>query len=219
MISGFTTSVSHAGTTYQVQTEDKGPSASTIVTSIYVAGRVLLTKRTHYDDVLAGDFDRERLERSLRHQHKVICAAVGSGRLQDLKRLTESERVRKVVNPSAAAGIPQKADVAKPAAAKPRGRLSVKVDRRIRFRAGDDRQLEVRVVRGSSEDPVRGAQVSIKVVGSGFRPQIFHAGTDSKGSAKVNLRLPVFRSGRGAVVIRASEGETEAELRRVIRPY
>ena len=217
MISGFTTSVSHDGVNYQVQTEDKGRGAAAIVSLVYHGGTVLFSKKTPYEDLMGGDFDVEHLTRHLRHQHKVICAAVGAGKLEDLKRLGESEKVRSVARPRVAQAV------ASPVAVKKRDasasmKLSVRVDRRIRFKAGDDRMIEVRVVRGPEEEPVRGAQVSIKVVGSDIRPQIFHAGTDSTGSAQVNLRLPVFRSGRGAIVIKANDGTLEAELRRVVRP-
>lgn len=220
MISGFTTSVSHDGINYQVQTEDKGRAVEAIVSLVYRGGTVLLSKRTPYEDLLGPDFDSDELARHLRHQHKVICAAVGAGKLEDLKRLAESEKVRTLARPRvgqiAVLGKQASASVEASASAT---KLSIKVDRRIRFKAGDDRALEVRVVRGPGEEPVRGAQVSIKVVGSNMRPQIFHAGTDSRGCAQINLRIPVFRSGRGAVVFKANDGDREAELRRVVRPF
>ena len=55
-----------------------------------------------------------------------------------------------------------------------------------------------------------------EIVGTSFRPLIFHAKTDSNGIAVVHLQLPHFTSGRAAILIRAmSEGE-EVELRRII---
>lgn len=219
MISGFTTSVSHNGVSFQVQTEDKGRGAGLIVSLVYQGGTVLFSKKTPYEDLMGGDFDVEHLSRHLRHQHKVICAAVGAGKLEDLKRLAESEKVRSIAHPKVSqvsVAAPVKLGQTEKAVS---AKLSIKVDRRIRFKAGDDRVIEVSVVRGPGDEPVRGAQISIKIVGSNIRPQIFHAGTDSRGCAQVNLRIPVFRGGRGAVIIKANDGNLEAELRRVVRPF
>ncbi len=84
------------------------------------------------------------------------------------------------------------------------------------FRGGERRTITMIVRRGNVETGLSGAQILVKIIGSSFRPLIFHAKTDSNGVATVHLQLPHFRAGRAAVFIKAiSEGE-EAELRRVI---
>ena len=57
----------------------------------------------------------------------------------------------------------------------------------------------------------------VKVLGSDFRPQIFHAVADPNGVAAVSISIPEFRSGRAAVLVRAMIGNEEAEIRRVIK--
>ncbi len=73
------------------------------------------------------------------------------------------------------------------------------------------------VRRGNTNKGLSGAHILVKIIGSSFRPLIFHAKSDSNGVATVHLQLPHFRAGRAAILIKAmSEGE-ESELRRVIQ--
>lgn len=95
--------------------------------------------------------------------------------------------------------------------------IKVKFLKDYKFNSGERKEVEVRVCRGADENTLKDCNVMIKVIGSAFRPQIFHSKTDSKGVAKVELKLPKFRSGRAAILVRASINGEEAELRRVIK--
>ena len=97
MITGFNTDIEYEGVTYHVQTEDKGTATPLILTLVYNRGTVLASKRSPYDDLLAGDFDEKILIERLKKQHKLMCGAIRAGRLEDLKRMTmkESESRRK----------------------------------------------------------------------------------------------------------------------------
>ncbi len=95
-------------------------------------------------------------------------------------------------------------------------RLSIELLGETDFKGGDRKSVGFMVCRGTERKVVPYAQVMVKIIGSTFRPLIFHAATDQNGIAKVNLQLPGFRSGRAAFLVRAmSEGE-EVELRRPI---
>ncbi len=97
-------------------------------------------------------------------------------------------------------------------------KLSVELLSDTKFKGGERRDVHIMVCRGTDRKVVRDAQVMIKVLGSSFRPLIFHAKTDMNGLAKVHLQLPHFHAGRAAILIRAmSEGE-EIEFRRIITP-
>ena len=85
-----------------------------------------------------------------------------------------------------------------------------------RFRGGEHKSVTFMVCRGTQNKVIADAQVMIKILGSSFRPMIFHARTDANGIAKVNLQFPTFSEGRAALLVRAtSEGE-EVEFRRVV---
>lgn len=86
------------------------------------------------------------------------------------------------------------------------------------FRAGDSLTLRILVshLSANSEKPMNGAVVSVKVLGTTFRPLIYSMKTQSDGIATVSAQIPKFTSGRAAILIRALAGGSETELRRVI---
>lgn len=85
------------------------------------------------------------------------------------------------------------------------------------FRAGQLVMVKVHVGRGTyGRLPVADAQVTVKVLGTTFRPLILTSVTDATGMAVVRALLPRFTSGRAAIIIRAVDGEDAAEIRRII---
>ena len=89
VITGFNTDIPHAGVTYHVQTEDKGLDTPLILSLVYVGGAIIASKRTNYEDLIAEGFDEKVLAERLQRQHKLICAAIRAGRVEDLKRMGE----------------------------------------------------------------------------------------------------------------------------------
>jgi hypothetical protein len=88
------------------------------------------------------------------------------------------------------------------------------------FNSGDSRILNVLVVdrHGLDEKPLGNVAVSIKILGTAFRPLIYSLKTDRDGVASVATQIPEFTSGRAAVLVRAVAKDQAAELRRVIHP-
>ncbi|HEX8720309.1 MAG TPA: hypothetical protein VF736_06690, partial [Pyrinomonadaceae bacterium] len=85
------------------------------------------------------------------------------------------------------------------------------------FRAGQLATIKVYVGRGVyGRRPEPGAAVTVKVLGTSFRPLILTATTDAQGVGVVRAMLPRFSSGRAAIIIRAVAGEESAEIRRII---
>jgi hypothetical protein len=68
------------------------------------------------------------------------------------------------------------------------------------------------------ENPLPAAAVSIKILGTTFRPLIYSLKTESDGVATVATQIPEFNSGRAAVLVRVVVKDQAAELRRVIHP-
>lgn len=91
MITGFNTDIEHQGVTYHVQTEDKGVATPLILSLVYDRGTILASKRSPYNDLLVPTFDEKALSERLQNQHKIICAAVRAGRIDDLRRMTAKE--------------------------------------------------------------------------------------------------------------------------------
>lgn len=305
VITGFNTDIEFQGITYHVQTEDKGLATPLILSLVYHRGTILASKRSPYNDLLVN-FDEKILAERLQKQHKLICAAIRAGRIEDLKRMTEKDSAGRQKNQNsevqtkktengtekarisasralgenqkiqpikafeAANGKGSETAIPKPhfeaAIPKPKedtglkslpgaarsepvieavriiedeiilpaeaveiiaddsiikstslGKLQIRIYGDDNFKSGEKRTISIIVFRGSIQFGLEGAQVMVKVIGSAFRPMIFHSRTDMNGVANVHLQMPQFNAGRAVLLIRAISDGEEAEFRRVIR--
>lgn len=258
MITGYNTDVEHDGVVYHVQTEDKGLESPLILSLVYSGGAILASKRSRYEDLIATGFSDEVLAERLKRQHRLICAAIHAGRLDELKRMGGPEPEGQDVETASEARLQTEAselpsadgdqattliedsltekDILAAAAAAytvhdPRRQLPAefeKVDEGIRlslldendFRSGDSLLLRVMLsyVSGENEKPLGGVKVSVKILGTAFRPQIYSMKTQRDGVAIISAQIPEFTSGRAAILIRAETNDSATELRRVIQP-
>lgn len=245
MLTGFNTDVEYGGVVYHVQTEDKGLQTPFILSLVYTGGAILASKRTPYDDLIAEGFDESILAGRLSRQHKLICAAVHAGRIEDLKRLGERDLAETTarrqqasakaleesqVDEQSAETIDTATDVEQETAApdhfalsgteKDQEPLRVILLEENELRSGESVTLRVMVSRAGAgrRQPARKARIAVKILGTNFRPSSTLATTNAQGMAMIPILLPSFESGRAAVLIRAHiDGET-AELRRIILP-
>ena len=286
MITGFNTDIEHDGVVYHVQTEDKGLDSPIILSLVYVGGTILASKRSPYEDLIASGFSDEVLAERLKRQHRLICAAINSGRIDDLKKM--SGRVKEAPPPveepagDATAEVETAASVEEPfeieywpvsqewtpppapadeelaavmepglepryepvdlAAAPPvvepepepiveeveefvdepelEEGLFIELLDDEEFYSGQRYTLRVLVnnrVNGD-EKPLANVAVSVKVLGTTFRPLIYTLKTESDGVASLTTDIPQFNSGRAAVLVRAVTKDQAAELRRIIHP-
>lgn len=289
MISGFNTDIEHDGVVYHVQTEDKGLRSAELMTLVYNRGTILASKRSSYEDLTGGEVDTSQLSERLNRQHKLICAAIRAGRIDELVKKTRetSAAARKskkdalemadpvvdtkpepavpefvpaeiptpiiefdvidaprgpepaakptfddhfvdvpvikevrvveeeiILDPSAVAVVSELSGTERPAHEK----LTIELFGESRYKSGDRVTLTMLICRGSDRRIVPSAQIMVKALGSAFRPVIFHAKSDANGLAKVHLQIPVFKSGRAALLIRVGADGEEVELRRMIVP-
>jgi hypothetical protein len=288
VITGFNTDIKFQGKTYHVQTEDKGLETPLILSLVYDRGTILASKRSRYEDLIESGFDEKILNERLQKQHKLICAAIKVGRIEDLIKMTvkSSDSGKKVPNienglkPDAkpiqnVAKIDEKSEKAIP---KPNlelipnisdiqpsknndssltwkesltideemffqdveiieveeilsaeaveiipeitdevliheNPLTIKMLNESNFKGGERKTLTILVSNG---EPVEKASVMVKILGSSFRPVIFHAKTDNNGIAVVHAQLPHFKTGRAAILVKASAEGEDVELRRSI---
>jgi hypothetical protein len=317
VITGFNTDVEHEGITYHVQTEDKGLKSPLILSLVYVGGTILASKRTPYDDLISTGFEESKLAERLQRQHKLICAAIHAGRIEDLKRQTEREATARskpaetaepkteapeidesvieepeseapgIKEPeveaveSVAAGVEPESEVVMaeapvavvedleiirsddladfmppsiytmppvvqpqtpvvpsvseaPAVQPPeqvdysrvvdyQGSISQEDDLQIvlvdekRFVAGEFVKVNVCLMSATEgRESISDVPVTLKVLGSSFRPLIFSGKTAPDGTATFYAMLPYFTSGRAAILVNAIVKGRRIELRRVI---
>ncbi len=92
MLTGFNTDISYSGTTYHVQTEDKGEANPMIESLVYVRGAILAAKRTYYLKELQSGMSEEQLQSMLEKQHRTILAVIKAGRIQELVEKLNKQR-------------------------------------------------------------------------------------------------------------------------------
>jgi hypothetical protein len=95
-------------------------------------------------------------------------------------------------------------------------RLSIDLIGDSDFYGGQERDVGVMVCRGSERKVVPDAEVMVKVVGSSFRPLVFHSLTDTNGISMVSMQIPQFRTGRATIIVRAMNKGEEVEIRRAV---
>lgn len=342
MITGYNTDVEHAGVVYHVQTEDKGLETPLLLSLVYSGGAILASKRSSYQDLIAAGFDEKVLAERLQRQHRLICAAINAGRIDELKKMASQSRTGPLkmppvtaspvspdpaiepqpqsqlhpeieppalnepqverIEPAAPLEVeplifetipeptyqppqverveaparveveplifetipeptyepPPPVEIAQPpvlentqplglentmeipaAPSRPSAYTVYDSRRRVpqaekpkvedglriflagekNFQGGDVIEMDVCVSQVSSggEVPVSAA-VSVKVLGTAFRPVILSLKTNRHGVAKVSTRIPNFKSGRSAIVIKATAAGQSIETRRVIHP-
>jgi len=71
---------------------------------------------------------------------------------------------------------------------------------------------------GDDRYSVAKARVSLKILGSSFRPESAMVTSDQDGVALIFAQLPRFTNGRAAILVRAETDGESAELRRIILP-
>jgi len=301
VITGFNTDIEHDGIVYHVQTEDKGLDSPIILSLVYSGGAILASKRSPYVDLINSGFNEGVLGERLKRQHRLICAAIRAGRLEDLRRMgvrapegslaaepTEpagTQEPSKKERPPEVKGQPpvtvtnqksaesptaaketEKPKKKEPPPARPVASPGSRTDSAVsqpkpkpvrppsdpeaysvhdprrqsplgvfaesaeglrvtlldeqELRAGDALTLAVLVSykSGDGEKPLSGIPISVKVLGTSFRPVILSLKTQRDGVAVISTQIPPFRSGRAAILVRAVKDGEAVEIRRVIYP-
>jgi hypothetical protein len=298
VITGFNTDIEHNGVVYHVQTEDKGLDSPIILSLVYVGGTILASKRSPYEDLIASGFSDEVLSERLKRQHRLICAAINSGRIDDLKKMSGRTKIapqttdeEELVEQTAAedettaeveatpastteepfeieywpvsqewspvpTSLPEDiAEVFEPGmepryepvdltAAPPPPPPEEVVEEEPQpeeeemvepvledgmfltmlddeeFHSGQRCTLRVQVNEriNGDEKPLTNVAVSVKILGTTFRPLIYTLKTESDGVASITTDIPQFTSGRAAVLVRAVTKDQAAELRCIIHP-
>jgi hypothetical protein len=88
------------------------------------------------------------------------------------------------------------------------------------FRAGETFTIRIELAdrSGKRQKPLTGIPLSVKILGTSFRPQLYSVKTERGGLAAVLATMPTFTSGRAAVLVRAVVKGDTIEVRRVIHP-
>lgn len=95
------------------------------------------------------------------------------------------------------------------------GKLDLKVLTPSAFVAGKSVGLRIQVAHGADMEP--DAVVTVKIIGTAFKPQVFIGRAGHDGVANFSLALPAFTAGTAAIVIEAQSSRGRGELKHLIR--
>jgi hypothetical protein len=80
IVSGYNTRVEYRGSSYIVQTQDKGLGARYVESLIYKSGKLLTSKKTSYTPSLSSPDVKVLIEQIMESQHKKILEEIVEGK-------------------------------------------------------------------------------------------------------------------------------------------
>lgn len=200
MLFGHNSNVEAGGTTYHVQTEDRGTTNALIDTTVYFHGRVLHRRTNNYFDLLPLNPAREEaLKRRLDAQHRAVIEELRSGALR--LPLPQDE-------PVSASAAPHATKTAS-------GALSLELLNAKTWLAGKRASLQV-AVRNEAHQVVAGATVVARMDGATEETK-FSAQTNDFGRTKFEFDMPKLSSAEAALVFEVSKGNARGHLRFQLR--
>ena len=200
MLFGHNTDVAVAGTTYHVQTEDRGAAHALIDTTVYFQGRVLHRRTNHYRDLLPLDPNHQRaLKLRVDEQHRAVVEELRSGSL-------------KIALPPDGKAVPAKTT---PPVAAVSNHLYLELLNAKTWLTGKRALLQI-AVHDQAKKAVEGARVSAKIEGAA-KPAEFSAETGPFGQAQLEFDMPHLAGGDVALIIETTKGTAHGHLRYHLR--
>ena len=189
MITGYNTDVRHGEFLFHVQTEDKPGSRPRIETRVYMAGEILNSRRSNYDDLAKLDpFPEDVVRARMDAQHHIVVLETSAG------CFSEGDDPEDLSIRSATAFRPLGAQLLKAleeTVVEPDA-IAMTVLTPILGQDSSIATIEVRVTTVDTEEPVPGADLSFRM-GSAADPKaiITWGKTDEAGVFKGTLPIPI----------------------------
>lgn len=209
MVFGHNTNVTVAGTTFHVQTEDRGSANALIDTIVYCRGRVLHRRTNNYFDLLPLDPDREqRLKRRVTDQHQGILDEIRSGSLQLAPPAISTA-------PSTPTDTLARAN-STPVPAVAGDAIALELLNAKSWLSGRHALLDVAVRLKDGGAVLIGATVTARIEGAA-EPAEFTTETEAYGQARLKFDMPRLASEEPALVIEARFGAARGHVRFQLR--
>ncbi|HEY2646009.1 MAG TPA: hypothetical protein VGI34_03505 [Candidatus Acidoferrales bacterium] len=191
---GFNSNVRVGNALYHVQTEDRGPTHPFLDTVVYMSGRVVYKRSIGYDlFAISENADglAEKLHERLAVQHREVIAELEAGTLP----IPGKERTPAAGNPETLPGF------------------ELRLMNPKNWLAAGTAILEIEVCDRISKQRVGGADVESFMELEKNRIPCAEGRTNTKGSITLRFLMPPDVSEQMCLVVRATDGEREGELR------
>jgi hypothetical protein len=208
MITGFNTDIDSDGQVYHVQTEDKGLANPTIETLVYTGGQIVCSRKSSYAElVVSGQSGEDVILQRMETQHRTVIREIRDGTLskEDLEpfgwKIVSNKSFDEVVQTFLEEHLPlEKIRVAL-------------IDPRD-VRAGERQNLTLEVTEDTSERPIRGARVVVKLVDrADGETELLSAQTDDWGRVDAPCEIPPKPGAGAALLCEAEAAGKTAEVR------
>lgn len=229
VLTGYNTDIDHAGTTYHVQTEDKGRSNPVVESLVYARGEILFSKRTSYQDLVDQDVESDAIAALMERQHRSIIDNISRGRLA---QLSDDPGILDDDDDTCISGNSDNGD-AGPAGGEPtldevildylaaqRGRahLVLKAVGEQDFIYGEEAEITISAVDSEARAALAGVQIVVlfKSTSEPRRLVLAEGETGDDGRFSAVAPLPEFSGGTSAVVITAESDLGPSEIKHLV---
>jgi hypothetical protein len=226
VLTGFNTDIEHSGTTYHVQTEDKGRGNPLVESLVYTSGEILYTRRTPYHDLVEQDVDREAVASLMERQHRSIVDAVQAGGLARLTGKIEeiaAEDDTTITHRDAGAVSGEEPSLDQVIldyleAQRDRAHLILRAVIEHDFAYATPAPIRVLAVDSVDHAPQSGVRVSVlfKSTAEPRRMVLAEGETGEDGEFSAEAEMPDFAGGTSAVVITAESDLGRSEMKHLV---
>ena len=227
VLTGYNTDIQHSGTTYHVQTEDKGRGNPLVESLVYTSGEILYSRRTPYHDLVEQDVDKEAVASLMERQHRAIVDAVesgGLGRLTGTKGEVPDEDDTTITHsaeePPADKEEPSLDQVILDYLESQRGQAHLILQAAIDHDFCYDGQtgISVTAVDSLAHKPQAGVTISVlfKSTAEPRRLVLAEGTTDDDGRFSAEAEMPSYSGGTSAVVITAKSVLGRSEMKHLV---
>jgi len=211
MITGFNTDVQYEGRVYHVQTEDKGLDNPVVESLVYSGGEIVTSRRSTYGDIAgtAACTEAEILRR-MESQHQTLVREILGGKFDPEGpkpfgyNIITNRSLDEVVLEFLGSTVGEEG-------------IRLELGRHQNLVEGEPASMELRVVADSTDRPVAGAKVTIKLISTREKPrELFSGATGGDGRIEAVFDLPELQGASGAILCQADAAGRNAELKQLI---
>ncbi len=212
MITGYNTDVRHGNRVFHVQTEDKGLANPKIETLIYVGGEILDSYRSSYEEMVAEGVHVEEttIQSRMDEQHKAIIRDIKNGKYDTTPGEVAETQIfnERSLDQAILEYLQAEGEV---------DTLELVLDAPLRPTFGSLFAIQMRARLCHSQNPVGGAEVSVRLVSSLKKATTLLAGkTDGEGLFKGQVELPPSQPGQCAIVVSCASDFGNDELKALV---